>query len=118
MSVGTVSRNSISWLKSHCFFVGNCIGRRNRKAFFLFLLSGFLKGFSGILIGAWGIFSLVANNIHFFYHIFGNIKYIFALILSFFILFFLFKKLKMNKMKKASLFFAILTFYSLLIYIN
>jgi hypothetical protein len=45
----TVSRTSISLLNSHCFFVGNCIGKRNHKPFVLFLLFGLLKSLLGLL---------------------------------------------------------------------
>lgn len=44
-----VLKNSISILKSHCFFLGNCIGKRNRKNFILFLTFGLFRGIFGII---------------------------------------------------------------------
>ena len=48
-TVTTASRTSTSRVKSHCFFVGNCIGKRNHKAFVFFLFFGFLKSVFGFL---------------------------------------------------------------------
>lgn len=42
-------RRWTSELISHCFFIGNCIGQRNRKSFLLFLFCYFLKFGLGLI---------------------------------------------------------------------
>jgi palmitoyltransferase ZDHHC9/14/18 len=37
----------------HCFFVGNCIGERNEKNFYMFLLVGTFLGIISLLICLW-----------------------------------------------------------------
>lgn len=76
VNIATIaSNNSTSNLKSHCFFLGNCIGERNWKSFYIFLTFGVLKGLYGCMICLFSGFKLVNQNWEYFVMKFSTLKY-------------------------------------------